>query len=120
MKRIIALILVTLLTLGCLASCSGAAGKNDLYKVKEADIIKWSVANELSFLNCACRFTEESEEFENLSKRREIKNLIKELKLKNPRVDDNLFMSMHNVNLGAIVGWRNRDGEELHSFYEKY
>jgi tRNA(Ile)-lysidine synthase TilS/MesJ len=91
-----------------------------LYKVKEADIIKWSVANELSFLNCACRFTEESEEFENLSKRREIKNLIKELKLKNPRVDDNLFMSMHNVNLGAIVGWRNRDGEELHSFYEKY
>ena len=36
MKRIIALILVTLLTLGCLASCSGAAGKNDLDKVKEA------------------------------------------------------------------------------------
>ena len=36
MKRIIALILVTLLTLGCLTSCSGAAGKNDLDKVKEA------------------------------------------------------------------------------------
>ena len=36
MKRIIALILVTLLTLGCLASCSGAAGKNDFDKVKEA------------------------------------------------------------------------------------
>ena len=36
MKRIIALILGTLLTLGCLASCSGAAGKNDLDKVKEA------------------------------------------------------------------------------------
>ena len=91
-----------------------------LYKVKEADIIKWATANELSFLNCACRFTEESEEFENLSKRREIKKLIKELKITNPRADDNLFMSMHNVNLGAIVGFRNRDGEELHSFYEKY
>ncbi len=91
-----------------------------LYKVKEEAIIKWATANELSFLNCACRFTEESEEFENLSKRREIKGLIKELKKTNPKADDNLFMSMHNVNLGAMVGFRQRDGEELHSFYEKY
>ena len=36
MKRIIALILVTLLTLGCLASCSGSTGKNDLKKINEA------------------------------------------------------------------------------------
>ena len=91
-----------------------------LYKVKEEAIIKWAKANELSFLNCACRFTEESEEFENLSKRRQTKQLIKELKKTNPKADENLFMSMHNVNLGAIVGWRNRDGEELHSFSEKY
>ena len=91
-----------------------------LYKVKEEAIIKWAKSNELSFLNCACRFTEESEEFENLSKRRQTKQLIKELKKTNPKADENLFMSMHNVNLGAIVGWRNRDGEELHSFSEKY
>ncbi len=91
-----------------------------LYKVKEEAIIKWAKANELSFLNCACRFTEESEEFENLSKRRQTKQLIKELKKTNPKADENLFMSMHNVNLGAIVGWRYRDGEELHSFSEKY
>lgn len=91
-----------------------------LYKVKEEAIIKWAKSNELSFLNCACRFTEESEEFENLSKRRQTKQLIKELKKTNPKADENLFMSMHNVNLGAIVGWRHRDGEELHSFYEKY
>jgi tRNA(Ile)-lysidine synthase TilS/MesJ len=91
-----------------------------LYKVKEEAIIKWAKSNELSFLNCACRFTEESEEFENLSKRRQTKQLIKELKKTNPKADENLFMSMHNVNLGAIVGWRQRDGEELHSFYEKY
>ncbi len=91
-----------------------------LYKVKEEAIIKWAKSNELSFLNCACRFTEESEEFENLSKRRQTKELIKELKKTNPKADDNLFMSMHNVNLGAIVGWRQRDGQELHSFCEKY
>ena len=91
-----------------------------LYKVKEEAIIKWAKANELSFLNCACRFTEESEEFENLSKRRQTKQLIRELKKTNPKADENLFMSMHNVNLGAIVGWRYRDGEELHSFSEKY
>ena len=91
-----------------------------LYKVKEEAIIKWAKSKELSFLNCACRFTEETEEFENLSKRRQTKQLIKELKKTNPKADENLFMSMHNVNLGAIVGWRNRDGEELHSFSEKY
>lgn len=91
-----------------------------LYKVKERDIIKWANFNELRFLNCACRFTEAAEEFENPSKRREIKELIKKLRETNPKADDNLFMSLHNVNTGAIVGWRERDGEPLHSFLEKY
>ena len=91
-----------------------------LYKVKERDIIAWSNYNELRFLRCACRFTEKSEEVEGLSKRHEVKELIKELRTKNPEADDNLFRSMHNVNLGAIVGYRERDGKESHSFLEDY
>lgn len=91
-----------------------------LYKVKEKDIISWANYNNLKFLQCACRFTEESEIYEGLSKRREIKNLIKEIKKVNPAVDDNVFRSLHNVNLSQIVGWREADKGELHSFLEKY
>lgn len=91
-----------------------------LYKVKERDIIAWSNYNELTFLRCACRFTEKSEEVENLSKRREVKRLIAELRKQNPEADNNLFRSMHNVNMGAMPAYRRRDGEELHTFLEDY
>ena len=91
-----------------------------LYKVKEKDIIAWANYNGLEFLQCACRFTEDSEIYEGLSKRREIKNLIKEIKKINPAVDENVFRSLHNVNLSQIVGWRDADKGELHSFLEKY
>ena len=48
-----------------------------LYLVKEASIIAWKNYNELTFINCACRFTEKNtiEHNEN-SKRLEIKKLI--------------------------------------------
>ena len=91
-----------------------------LYKVKERDIIAWSNHNSLHFLRCACRFTEQSEQHEELSKRREIKRLIAKLRETNPAVDDNLFRSMHNVNLGAMPAYRLRDGEEIHSFLDNY
>ncbi len=91
-----------------------------LYKVKERDIISWSRYNELEFLQCACKFTEESEHHESLSKRKEIKSLIKELRKVNPEVDDNIFRSLHNVNLATIPGWRDRDSGTSHSFLENY
>ena len=91
-----------------------------LYKVKERDIIAWSNYNELKFLRCACRFTAESEYNEDMSKRKEIKALIKEIKKVNPAVDDNLFRSVHNVNLASIVGWREKDSGDKHSYLEKY
>lgn len=91
-----------------------------LYKVKEREIISWANYNDLRFLQCACRFTEESEKHEDLSKRREIKQLIKELRKKNPEVDENIFRSLHNVNIATIPGWRDRDNGETHSFLENY
>lgn len=91
-----------------------------LYKVKENDIISWAKYNNLSFLRCACRFTERSEIDEDLSKRYETKRLIASLKKVNPQVDDNLFRSAHNVNLATIVGFRKTDSDEKHSFLEDY
>ena len=91
-----------------------------LYKVKERDIIAWANYNELHFLRCACKFTADSAEDEMLSKRQEMKELIKSLRLKNPDADDNIFRSLHNVNIATIPGWRDSDSGEKHSFIEKY
>ena len=91
-----------------------------LYRVKEQDIISWANHNGLRFLQCACKFTAESSEREDLSKRKEIKALIKDLRCVNPEVDNNIFRSIHNVNLATIPGWRDCDSGTLHSFLEKY
>ena len=60
--------------------------------VKEDDIISWKNFNELTFLNCACKFTEAcSTSKESISKRKEMKELIKSLKKVNPNIDHNIF-----------------------------
>ncbi|MCQ2441114.1 MAG: tRNA 2-thiocytidine biosynthesis protein TtcA [Clostridia bacterium] len=91
-----------------------------LYKVKERDIISWANYNDLKFLQCACHFTEESSHNEDLSKRKEIKELIKTLRKTNRDVDDNIFRSLHNVNMATIPAWRDSDSGQIHSFLEKY
>ncbi len=91
-----------------------------LYKVKERDIISWANYNDLHFLRCACKFTADSADDEMLSKRREMKELVKSLRLKNPDADDNIFRALHNVNLATIPGWRDSDSGEKHSFIEEY
>ena len=91
-----------------------------LYCVKERDIISWCNYNDLHFLRCACRFTEDSAFDESLSKRKETKELIKKIREFNPNADDNIFRSLHNVNMAAIPGWRDSDCGETHSFLDNY
>lgn len=91
-----------------------------LYKVKEKDIIAWAEYNELKFLQCACKMTAKNADIELMSKRKEIKALIEYIKTQNPEADDNIFRSLHNVNLATLPGWRDSDSGELHSFLEKY
>ena len=88
-----------------------------LYLVRETDIIAWKKYNGLTFLQCACRFTERSEA-EISSKRQEIKNFIREYKKINPKIDINIFHSMHNVNLNTVIAYL-QDGKR-HSFLEQY
>ena len=88
-----------------------------LYLVREEDIISWAKSNNLSFLNCACRFTEKSKN-ENISKRKEIKELIKEIKKVNPNIEHNIFKALDNVNLNCILSY-NENGIH-HSFLENY
>lgn len=91
-----------------------------LYMVKEKDIIAWAEFNGLNFLQCACKLTAKDQSVELDSKRKETKMLIREIKKINPDMDDNVFRSMHNVNLSQIVGYRDSDSGEKHSFLEKF
>lgn len=88
-----------------------------LYCVREDDIIAWQNYNQLSFLRCACRFSESAERDENASKRRETKELIRSLRKVNPNVEINLFASLHKVNLDTLPGYKTRG--EMHSFLER-
>ena len=88
-----------------------------LYLVKENDIIKWRDYNELSFLNCACKFTERNQK-ENTSKRKEIKDLVKKFRDTNKYIEYNIFKSVENVNLKTIISYCN--GEEKKHFLDDY
>ncbi len=87
-----------------------------LYLIREADIIKWMHYNELHFIQCACRFTENCASCggtEKGSKRAEIKALIHELAEKNPVIEKNIFRSVENVNLSTVIAYK-QDGVTHH------
>lgn len=86
-----------------------------MYKIHESDILRWVKSSELEFINCACKLTEKNE-FD--SKRKEIKELIKNLKKTYPIVDENIFKAMENVNLNMILGYKK--GDQYKSFLEIY
>lgn len=92
-----------------------------LYCIKEDAVIAWSKYNNLDFIRCACRFTESyksNNNKEGLSKRQEIKELIKQMKNVNPNIEINIFRSIHNANVDTMVGYKLDD--ELHSFLERF
>ena len=92
-----------------------------MYLVREADIIRWKQYNDLQFIQCACRFTENCTMCDNGgggSKRQEIKTLLKQLRAVNPAVDKNIFRSVENVNLQTIISYHR--GDEYHHFLDDY
>ena len=89
-----------------------------MYLIKEDDIIRWAKGNNLTFINCACKFTAESSNNEELSKRKEMKKLIDELRKKNKNADFNIFKALDNINLNCVLGVK-KDGI-YKSFLEDY
>jgi len=89
-----------------------------MYMVHESAIISWRDYNNLSFLQCACRFTEKANEEIAESKRLETKRLIAELKKTNPQVMENIFNSMNNVAVDTMREYK-LNGVR-HSFLEKF
>ena len=92
-----------------------------LYLIREEDIIHWMNYNELHFIQCACRFTENCASCggtEKGSKRAEIKQLIRELAQKDPVIENNIFRSVENVNLSTVIAYKK--GGVKHHFLEEY
>ena len=92
-----------------------------LYMVHEDDIIAWKNYNDLSFIQCACRFTESCAMSDNGvggSKRQEIKTLIRHLKRENPNIEKSLFKSIHNLSLDTFPAYKSEGIE--HSFLERF
>lgn len=93
-----------------------------MYLIREDDIKAWRDANDLHFLRCACRFTEQNaqlrEDAESSSKRLEVKRLIAKLKETNPFVEGNIFKSAENVMADTLIAYK-KDGVR-HHFLETY
>ena len=84
-----------------------------LYYVKENDIISWKNYCGLEFLDCACTVTSRD-----VGKRKEIKDLINSLRKLDKNIDIHILRSSENVNIDAVLGYKDSKGK--HSFMDYY
>ena len=92
-----------------------------MYLIREEDIIHWRLYNDLQFIQCACRFTENCNICDNGgggSKRQEMKALIKKLRQTSPYIESNIFKSVENVNLDTVIAYK-KNGVR-HEFLDNY
>ena len=92
-----------------------------MYQIREEDILAWKRYNELEFIQCACRFTENCTMCDNGgggSKRQEVKTLLRRLKRDNPNIENSIFRSIHAVALDTMPGYKSEGVE--HSFLERF
>ena len=92
-----------------------------LYCIHEEDILAWKQYNNLEFIQCACRFTENCTMCDNGgggSKRQEVKTLLRRLKRDNPNIENSIFRSIHAVALDTMPGYKSEGVE--HSFLERF
>ncbi len=92
-----------------------------MYCIHEDSIKAWCRYNDLEFIQCACKFTEQYKNNGNenlMSKRQEVKDLLHELRKTNPNIERSIFNSIHAVCLDTMPGYKTH-GEE-HTFLENY
>ena len=91
-----------------------------MYCILENDILRWQEHNGLQFIACACKFTKNltGSDEDTFSARRKVKALIAELKKENPNVENNIFQSIHHVQLDTLAEYK-QDGIR-HFFLEKF
>ena len=92
-----------------------------MYLIRESDIKQWCKYNGLSFLQCACKFTDENygNAQETASKRKKVKDLIASLKDDDPQIEGNIFKSVENVNLATVIAYKDKQNNR-HHFLDDY
>lgn len=85
-----------------------------LYYINEDDIKRFINNAGIAPMNCGCIVAAQKTS----SKRREVKELIKELKKNFSDVEKSIFQSAHNVNMDSIVGWEKKG--KKYSFLDFY
>ena len=85
-----------------------------MYLIKEEAIIRFINSTGLKALDCACTVTKKKSG----NKRYYIKNMVNELLKENKNADINILRSSENVNLGQILGYK--DKGQKHLFTEFY
>ena len=89
-----------------------------LYCIDEESVISWCKANDLHFIQCACRFTEQytsSADSVGNSKRQEVKKLLAELSKTYPDIRQSVFDSIHNLDLDTMPEYKS--GDIIHKLY---
>ena len=92
-----------------------------MYMIHEDAIKEWCAVNELTFIQCACRFVEQRDKsLDGVgdSKRQEVKVLLRQLRERDPDIEKSIFNSIHTVTLDTFPGWKIH-GQE-YSYLEDY
>ena len=93
-----------------------------LYLIREESILEWKKFNKLTFIQCACRFTENCSICDNGSggsQRQKTKALIKQLMVTySPMVEKNIFKAGGNVVLDKVLGYKEEG--VYHDYLEAY
>ena len=86
------------------------------YLVREEQVKSFVARYGIPVMTCACRVTK----LEDGGKRKQVKQLIKDMKKTIPLVESSIFSSAQKVSLGAVLGWRMRDEGPFTSFLDLY
>ena len=93
-----------------------------MYLIREEHIKQWRDCNELKFIQCACKFTQNcstGNPEESGSKRLKVKEIIRKLEAEDPGIEQNIFRSVENVSLKTLIAYKDKDGTK-HRFDEDY
>jgi tRNA(Ile)-lysidine synthase TilS/MesJ len=84
-----------------------------MYYIEEDNIKHWASYNGINAMNCGCVVAAQKTS----SKRREMKDLIKNLKKVHPDVGKSILKSTQNVHLDAVLGFKRRGRDVAFSEY---
>ena len=80
-----------------------------LIYVEEKDIIQYTKKNGILAMNCGCTI----EAGKTSSKRKEVKDLLKDLEEKHPGIKKSVFNSLRNINLNYVYGYEETKEKDL-------